>query len=90
MVSFTPPAPRITKVQKFGRQPPRGPITGFLNMFKVMLTDIHYPKTLLRTIGVLALFAVPMIQRESWYQNDAKKGTPWDRILAEREKAQGK
>jgi hypothetical protein len=39
-------------------------------------------------LGLLAIFAVPLIQRESFYQYDSKKGSPWDRILAEREKAE--
>ena len=88
MVSFTPPAPKIATVQKFGRQPARGPIRGFLNMWKIMFTDFHYPKTLATQLVLLGLFAVPLIQRESFYQHDAKKGSPWDRIIAEREKAE--
>lgn len=90
MAVFTPPAPKYPKVQKFGRQPPRGPISGFLNIFKIILTDAHYPKTIVKGLAILGLFAVPMIKREGWYQYDAKKGTPWDRILAEREKAEKK
>ena len=86
MVSFTPPAPKLATTQKFGRQPARGPIRGFLNMWKTILTDFHYPKAVLVNFGILALFAIPLIRREGWYQHDAKKGAPWDRILAEREK----
>ena len=86
MVSFTPPAPKTATVQRFGRQAARGPIRGFLSMLKIFATDFHYPKTLLTQVGLLALFAVPLIQRESFYQADAKKGSPWDRILAQREK----
>ncbi len=87
MAVFTPPAPKYPKVQKFGRQPPRGPVMGFLNIFKIILSDFHYPKQILKTVGILGIFAVPLIMREGWYQYDAKKGAPWDRILAEREKA---
>lgn len=90
MVSFTPPAPKLATVQKFGRQAARGPIRGFMNMWKIVVTDFHYPKTLLKTVGVLAILAVPLIRREGWYQQDAKKGAPWDRILAEREKLAAK
>jgi hypothetical protein len=88
MVSFTPPAPRVPTVQKFGRQAARGPIRGFLNMWKIILTDFYYPKTLGKHLVILSLFAVPFIQREGWYQYDSKKGAPWDRIIAEREKAE--
>lgn len=87
MLTFTPPEPQYPTMQKFGRQPARGPIRGFLNMWMTVFTQAYYPKTILRSLGGLALFAVPLIQRESWYQYDAKKGSPWDRILAEREKA---
>ena len=87
MVSFTPPAPKFPTVQKFGRQPARGPIRGFLNMWKIIATDFHYPKTVAKHLLILSVFAIPLIQREGWYQQDSKKGAPWDRILAEREKA---
>ena len=86
MVTFTPPEPKYPTMQKFGRQAARGPIRGFLNMWKIVLTQAYYPKTLLKTFGILGLFAVPLIQRESFYQYDSKKGSPWDRIIAEREK----
>jgi hypothetical protein len=88
MVSFTPPAPKYPTVQKFGRQAARGPIRGFLNMWKIMLTDFHYPKTVAKHLLILSLFAVPLINRESFYQHDSKKGSPWDRIIADREKAE--
>ena len=86
MVSFTPPEPRYPTSQQFGRQPPRGPIRGFLAMWKIIFTQMYYPKTILGTAGIFGLFAVPLIQRESYYQYDAKKGSPWDRILNQREK----
>ena len=73
MVSFTPPAPKLATVQKFGRQAARGPT----------------PLTLLALV-LVAILAVPLIRREGWYQQDAKKGAPWDRILAEREKLAAK
>ena len=88
MVSFTPPSPKIATVQNFGRQAARGPIRGFLNMWKIIITDFHYPKAIAKNLFLLSLFAVPLLQRESFYQYDSKKGAPWDRILAEREKAE--
>jgi len=57
-------------------------------MLKIIATDFHYPKTILVNLGLLALFAVPLIKRESFYRADSQRGSPWDRILAEREKAQ--
>jgi hypothetical protein len=78
----------MATVQKFGRQPARGPIRGFLNMLKIVATDFHYPKTIAKSLFFLSLFAVPLIQRESFYRHDSSKGAPWDRILAEREKAE--
>ena len=72
--------------QKFGRQPPRGPPGGAINMLRIFFTNIYYPRTMFVNIGLVALFAVPLIARESWYQADARKGSPWDRVLAEREK----
>jgi hypothetical protein len=57
-------------------------------MWKTVLTDFHYPKTLGKHLLILCLFAVPLIQREGRYQHDAKKGSPWDRIIAAREKAE--
>lgn len=86
--SFTPPAAKIPTKQLFGRQPPRGPVRGFLNMLRIVTTNMHYPKTLLKQGGLVLLFAVPLISREDWYQHDGKKGAPWDRVLAEREKKQ--
>jgi hypothetical protein len=57
-------------------------------MLKIIATDFHYPKAILINLGLLALFAVPLIQRESFYRRDGQKGSPWDRILADREKAE--
>ena len=74
-------------VQKFHRQPPRGPIGGFFNMLKIFVTDIHYPRAVFVNLGLVALCAAPLISRETFYQNDAKRGSPWDRIIAEREKS---
>ncbi len=88
MVSFTPPAPKYPTTQKYGREPARGPIRGFGNMLKTIATDFHYPRAILVNLGLLALFAVPLIQRESFYRADSQRGSPWDRILAEREKAE--
>ena len=88
MVSFTPPEPKVATVQKFGRQAARGPIRGFLNMLKTVATDFHYPKAIAKNLLILSVFAIPLIQREGWYQQDSKKGSPWDRIIAEREKAE--
>jgi hypothetical protein len=90
MVSFTPPAPKIATVQKFGRQPARGPIRGFLNAFKIMATDFYYPKVIGKNLFFLALFAVPLMNRESFYRHDSSKGAPWDRIIAEKEKEMAK
>ncbi len=86
MVSFTPLAPRYPTVQKYGRQLARGPITGALNMLKIILTDFHYPKTIAKGLFFLGIFAVPLILRESAAQADAKKGSPWNRIIEQREK----
>lgn len=88
MVSFTPPAAKYATKQVFGRQPPRGPIRGFLNMLRIVSTDMYYPKNLVKQGGLLLLFAVPLISREGRIQQDARKGAPWDRVLAQREKNQ--
>ena len=80
------PAAKVATKQIYGRQPPRGPIRGVLNMFRIILTDVYYPKNLLKHGGIFLLFAVPIVMREDWYQHDGKKGAPWDRVLAEREK----
>ena len=88
MVSFTPPAAKTPTTQKYGRAPPRGPIRGFGNMLRIIATDFHYPRAILVNLGLLALFAVPLIQRETFYRRDSQRGSPWDRILADREKAE--
>jgi len=90
MVSFTPPAPKFPTMQKFGRQAPRGPIRGFLNMWKIIVTDFYYPKVIFKNLAILALFAVPLIKKESFYRHDSSKGSPWDRIIAEKEKEMAK
>lgn len=86
MVSFVPPEPKVPTVQQFYRQPPRGPVRGVLHMLRIAVTDFYYPRAVFVNLGLLALCAIPLVQRENFYFNDAKKGTPWDRVLAGREK----
>jgi hypothetical protein len=59
-------------------------------MFKILATDFHYPKVIGKNLFFLALFAVPLIKRESFYRYDSAKGSPWERIIAEKEKEMAK